>query len=64
MPKEEKSQDGAQPALGELEARLAKDARAQRIVATILADLDPPKELEDDVREAILRELERHGALR
>ncbi len=63
MSKEEKWKEGAQPTLGELEARLARNARAQRIVATILADLNPPRDLEDEVREAILRELERHGAL-
>jgi hypothetical protein len=47
----------------ELEARLAEIPSVQRIVAGILGDLDPPKEIMEDVREAILRELRFHGAL-
>lgn len=47
----------------ELEARLAEIPSVQRIVAGILGDLDPPKEIMKDVREAILRELSFHGAL-
>ncbi|WP_363347127.1 hypothetical protein [Methylocystis echinoides] len=63
MAEDEKPRQLVTP-LEELEARLAKNPRAQRIVASILADLNPPKKWEGAVREAILRELETHGALR
>ncbi len=52
-----------EPTLEQLEAWLAENPWAQRIVAGILGDLNPPKEKMNDVREAILRELDRNGAL-
>ena len=52
-----------EPTLDDLEGWLAANPRAQRTVAAILGDLNPPKELLAEVREAILRELKTRGAL-